>query len=353
MLAAISTLWVGSAYGEPAELASANEECMPTALLHGEGEVVTELGLELNLLGVSTREAKKCPMASAHVERGAGGVVVSLREPSGQRATRTLSNARIAATWIDSWLQEDLRAPLLAARLLPQRSAVAVQRSPRPPLLAKAQTRAVPARRYQASVAYESRYPSGPSWTGLRAGVCVSVGFACIGGQATIASSSDETIEEANYEEFSRSSASLVANLIIPIDIGQATLRPSLGLGASRMTTERTTTLTCVGVPETGVCDDDIETERSTWAPTAEVGVSASLPLARSLRVEFGGSLSVRPLGKAAEKLRLDDSPPPCADPTNPFCDDIVDPAGAYEIVVMPRDQDQSWQLYMGLLLEL
>lgn len=363
-LVAASGLWAGVAYGEPgAETAASAEGCKPTALVSGDPELAQSLGHQLRRLGVSSRENAHCPTATATIERGSAGVVVSLRGPEGRRTVRNLSDIRIAATWIDSWLHDDLGAPLLASRLLPQ-SAVALE--PRAyPATIPLDVRDVSApvaqhnsRRYVASVAYEAisvDQSTSSSWQGLRAGLCAQLGITCLGARISAARNSDSTISELDASSFARTSIDLLAHINVPISVGQAEIRPGLAFGAGWFQTIRKAP-SCIE-PELpgGICDDSLSAEApqntSTWAPKAEVDVSLSLPMAKTVRLSLGGSLAVRPFG-AAESLRVQDAPEPCLedDPSNPSCTGDPPPNVA---IASPGEPGQFWKLFLGLEMQL
>jgi hypothetical protein len=366
MLAATSLLWARRAHGEPdAAVATATESCLPTAVLHGEQELVAALGYELNLLGVSSRATEACPTATAAVERGSNGVVVSLREPDGRRARRSLSDVRIAATWIDSWLHEDLGAPLLAIRLLPQTAPV------RPILTASpvvTSNRSVPApamneppKRFFAMVAYESiDIGQDASWRGVRAGLCTQLGLVCVGARVSAANNSDETFPEAEPSTFSRTSVDVLAHADFPFHVGQATIRPGIALGAGWFQTHREGVSECNFPPtEDGSCadmlfEDEPSTQR-TLAPKAEVELSLTLPIAQAVSLSLGGSLGVRPFGADERRVETSfpsDEPEPCpapTDPSDPNCGDV----SFLSIVAIPREPFQFWKLFLGVQVQL
>jgi len=363
MLAAASVLWARSAHGEPeAAVVAATESCLPTAIVSGEQELVAALGYELNLLGVSSRAMEACPTATASIERGSSGVVVSLREPDGRRAQRSLSDVRIAATWIDSWLHEDLGAPLLATRRLPQTTTLRPLAATSPEttsnLAAMAPTVNEPARRLFATVAYESiDVGQNASWTGVRAGLCTQLGLVCVGARVSAANNSDETFAEAEPSTFSRTSVDVLAHADIPFHVGQATIRPGIALGVGWFQTSRAGSPEC-GLPPTedGNCPEILfaeePSEQSTLAPKAEVELSLTLPIAQAVSLSLGGSLGVRPFGateRRVETMFPFDEPEPCPDPSDPNCGDL----SFVSVVAMPREPFQFWKLFLGLQVQL
>src|SRR6187551_969565 len=96
------------------------EPCAPRAELGGDAEAVAKVAAELQRLGVdaSTDPMKRparssCPVIVAAVEldRG-GGIAVAVRDASQRSEGRVVSDAALAAAWIDSWLRDDFSAPL-------------------------------------------------------------------------------------------------------------------------------------------------------------------------------------------------------------------------------------------------
>ncbi len=357
ILVAASSLWAGRAYGEPGvDDVAVAKECLPTAVVRGEEELVESLGHELNLLGVSSRARASCPTATATVERGAGGVMVSLREPDGRRAARTLSDVRIAATWIDSWLHDDLGAPLLARRLLPQAPVTIA----RPAASSSASTAATPkpASRFLASAAYETIDvgQNSASWKGLRAGLCTHVGAACLGARVAAARNSEDTFFESDAALFSGRSVDVLAHVDVPLRVGQATVRPGVSVGAAWLQTTRTNNPDCIFVqPDEELCEDSFfegePKNQSTWAPKAEVELGVSLPIAKSVGLSLGGSLGVRPFGASERHIEENfpgDEPEPCLDPSDPNCDLPV-----FSLVSMPGEPSQFWKLFLGLQVQL
>ena len=104
--------------------------CVPAALLRGEPTLVEQVQRQLSLLGVSNQARAGCPLVEAQVAASEDGIAVVLKEASGRNASIVLSDASIAATWIDSWLQEELGAPLLSVRAAPPNPAPASHHFP-------------------------------------------------------------------------------------------------------------------------------------------------------------------------------------------------------------------------------
>ena len=95
------------------------EPCAPRAELGGDAEAVAKVAAELQRLGVdaSTDPMKRpartsCPVIVAAVEldRG-GGIAVAVRDSSQRSEGRVVSDAALAAAWIESWLRDDFTAP--------------------------------------------------------------------------------------------------------------------------------------------------------------------------------------------------------------------------------------------------
>src|SRR5512139_3715416 len=95
------------------------EPCAPRADLGGDAEAVAKVAAELQRLGVeaTTDPTKRpartdCPMITAAVELDrSGGIAVAVRDGSQRSEGRVVSDAVLAAAWIDSWLRDDFSAP--------------------------------------------------------------------------------------------------------------------------------------------------------------------------------------------------------------------------------------------------
>jgi hypothetical protein len=161
------------------------------------------------------------------------------------------------------------------------------------------------------------------------------------------------------FSSFSQRAADLLLQVRVPLDIGQATLSPSLSVGAGWFSTTREDTGECVTengtlAPCQDIGTDGASTTRGSWSPKAEAGLGVSLPLANTLRIELGGALGIRPVSASRETLSDGIAPPPepdiCPLPEDPSCTDASFPG---EFLLMPADPTRSWRLSIGLQVQL
>src|SRR4051812_24691767 len=92
----------------------AAEPCAPRAALDGDRDAVERVGAELVKLGVIVAPAAapasaRCPAVRATVELAReGGIAVAVRGSAQRSEGRVVSDAGVAAMWIDAWLRDDL-----------------------------------------------------------------------------------------------------------------------------------------------------------------------------------------------------------------------------------------------------
>ncbi len=338
-----------------------SESCVPAALLHGDDAVVGELRAQLSLLGVSENAQENCPIVNADVSRSEEGILVVLEEPSGRSASIQLSDASIAATWIDSWLQEELGAPLLAIRTAPP-----IQRESRAPSatapsterddeVAKASVLA--ASGLHLGLGYESASADNQAdWRGLRAEACLRIGPLCLGVLARISETKKGALRQdefADFAEFSQISASALAKVQVPIAIGRSHLIPHVALGASWLKSSRETMQSdCAPEGDPDCFDaflDDSADARSTLAPELETGLSLALPLTSAVHLRLGSSISLRPFGQSSRSVAGPTLPLPCELPEDPNCGEPE----AILLETMPSEPSRFWRLSIGLQVQL
>jgi hypothetical protein len=220
------------------------EPCAPRAILSGDRTAIDMVGAELVKLGVVLAPGpRSCPAVAATVELAReGGIAVAVRG-SGQRSEgRVVSDAGVAATWIDAWVRDDLD---VAAWAPPPASAgfVAPPATSAPGASAPRDTAAVtkPAPALLDRIGFSAGYVQAWSdddtaWSGGEAGGCVRAGAACIGGRARALWQPDRA---ANLSAVGRSDVSVLATASLPIRAGTTVFSPELGLGFGRFATRR------------------------------------------------------------------------------------------------------------------
>lgn len=213
--------------------------CAARVELEGEAPVVGEVGTELARLGVERgKAAPGCRGVLARVEIDReGGIAVAIRDGAKRSEGRVVSDATIAASWIDSWLHDDLdgRAWLIS-------SPVSMTAPPIAPIAATS-TVAMPnvqsnlLERMHVAVGWEHVWTDdGASADGIGVASCVRVGRACVGGRARYVREADRTVE---LTAMTRNDLSLMATVSLPLRAGRMSIAPELGLGLGRMATQR------------------------------------------------------------------------------------------------------------------
>lgn len=214
------------------------EPCAPRAELGGDAEAVAKVAAELQRLGVeaSTDPTKRpartsCPVIVAAVEldRG-GGIAVAVRDSSQRSEGRVVTDAALAAAWIDSWLRDDFSAP--ATEVAPLAPPSTVDATPAPseaattPLLD----------RFSLAASYLLAWSDdSTSWSGVAASVCVRAGEWCIGGRIGYAT---QTVT-ADLTAANKSDLSLLATASYPYALGRMSIAPEFGAGVGRIATSR------------------------------------------------------------------------------------------------------------------
>lgn len=220
------------------------EPCAPRAEVGGGAVAVERVTGELVRLGVTVAAAAPgCPAVKAIVELDRdGGISVAVRDAAQRSEGRVVSDAALAAVWIDSWLRDDLDGwsapPIRVVAVDP----VAVPSAP--PLVPPNDVAAtVPPvsvfEKFAISASYEQAWTEdGSSWSGGNIAACLRVGALCIGARAR-AAYEPELTSQVTPTAASRSDLSLLATASLPIDVGQFFIAPEIGLGFGRFTTKR------------------------------------------------------------------------------------------------------------------
>ena len=347
------------------------EPCAPRAVLAGDREAIETVGAELVKLGVVVAPgatSARCPAVQATVELAReGGIAVAVKG-SGQRSEgRVVSDAGVAAMWIDAWVRDDLDVAGWAPDPAPAMLAPAAPRTLAPsdtaPLVA-APSRSV-FDRIGISALYTQAYTDDTtSWTGADVGICVRFRGACIGPRVQALWQPDQI---SNLTAASRSDLSMLATASMPVSLGNAVLSPELGLGVGRFSTKRIegcapdmnmmmpppncdpTDPMCAMPAQPPTCAPDAsgadpgtgtskalyvgdDFERATYTPRIALGLRISVPLFQHVWLEGVASYALMPFAHAtafqAEKV-----------PTTTTADQIA----------LPGEPSSGWILGVGL----
>lgn len=214
------------------------EPCAAHVELEGDGAVVDQVRVELSRLGVELDgKPAGCRSVLAHVEVDReGGIAVAIRDGARRSEGRVVSGPAIAASWIDSWLHDDLdgRAWLISAPV----AVPAVVSPPRPAVEVEAvATSPTLLERANLAAGWEHVWTDdSASADGVGVAGCVRVGRVCLGGRARYVREAERTVE---LTAMARGELSLLATASLPLQAGRMSISPELGFGVGRTSTRR------------------------------------------------------------------------------------------------------------------
>ncbi len=200
------------------------EVCAARAQIEGDRELAARVSAQLRQLGVPepTSEAPGCPPLRAAVARDASGAVaVTIRGEGDRIEGRVVDDEVVAAVWIDSWLHDDLAAPLWAAREVPPA-----------PRAAHALDRLALGAGYEATFADD-----GSAWSGFGANVSREVGPAWIGLRGRF--SAGDVASPTQPTAAARRDLVVLATAAYATRIGRMSIAPEVGVGLGALTTRR------------------------------------------------------------------------------------------------------------------
>ena len=207
----------------------------PRATLDGDPAAVASVTTELVKLGVDVgpATATSCKSVAATVENDRDGAIAVAVKTGSQSEGRTVSDPALAATWIDSWLQDDFGGPTFSTKLASSRVV-----SANPDVLRAVEVPAQPQTGVGISVsaAFDQSWMfDGSRWTGVTAGVCAKIDALCFGARGRYATNSELLGQTAA----ARSDLSVLATASYEKQLGRMAILPELGLGVGRATTSR------------------------------------------------------------------------------------------------------------------
>ena len=213
------------------------EPCAPRAELGGDAEAVAKVAAELLRLGVDAntdplkRTVTKCPVIVAAVEVDqSGGIAVAIRDASQRSEGRVVSDAALAAAWIDSWLRDDFTAPPAETPLVAAPPPVET-----PPAAPAASSTPLLERFSLAASFLQMWSDDSTSWSGVAVSSCVLVDGFCVGGRVGYAR---QTVAADLTSAYKRDLTAL-ATASYPQSLGRMSIAPELGVGVGQLTVSR------------------------------------------------------------------------------------------------------------------
>src|SRR5205823_7385282 len=122
-------------------------------------------------------------VAAVELDRG-GGISVAVRDGAQRSEGRIVSDAALAAAWIDSWLHDGFEVPVPAVAPLESPPGLVA-----PTLGAQLGPSGVTYDRFAVAASYDQMWTDdGERWSGFGAAACVRVAAFCIGARVRYAS---------------------------------------------------------------------------------------------------------------------------------------------------------------------
>ena len=218
---------------------AAADVCKPHAQLEGDPAAVASVTAELTKLGVvvDATAPAGCKTVFAAVELSReGGLAIAVKTGT-QSEGRTVSDAVVAASWIDSWVADDFSPPQPAANGFFDLRPAAPVAAPG----ADVAVEATPAASEHAlgvslSAAVDQSWSfDGRRWSGISGGACIQRDAWCFGARARYA----EQDILAGQTAARRSDFAAFATASYTKQLGRTQLVPELGVGLGKMTTDR------------------------------------------------------------------------------------------------------------------
>jgi hypothetical protein len=294
------------------------EPCAPRAQLAGDAEAVARGAVELKRLGVesivdaaASTAQPGCPVIVAAVEldRG-GGIAVAVRDRAQRSEGRVVSDAALAAAWIDSWLRDDFAVPIV--ELSPPAAAR--------PLQIEAAAPPVPVlERFSLAASFLQAWSEDSTrWSGVAASLCVRAGELCIGGRVGYLTQQ----VAADLSAATKRDLSLLATASYSHDVGRMSVAPELGLGVGRLTTARvdgckTEPVMCDPMTDPGCdplsppkCTEDPTTApvyvgdgftATTYTPRISAALRVAIPLFEHVWLDGLAAATLAPFGHSSD----------------------------------------------------
>jgi hypothetical protein len=331
----------------------ATEPCVARAELGGDADIVARVGTELARLGVERGTAVPgCRGVVARVETDREGIAVAIQDGARRSEGRVVTDPAMAASWIDSWLHDDLdgNAWLISAPVrvadAPGLTSSIIAPATKPSALDAVSL----------TFAYEHAWSDGATATGGSIAGCLRVGRTCLGGRLRYAREPDRTV---GVTAMARSDVSVLATASMPVRAGRMVIAPELGLGVGRTSTRRLEGCTPdTNMPTMPNCDPMDPTcmapptctdpngktfvgdkfSASTFTPRLATGVRIAIPLFDHVWLDALASLAFAPFGHSDA----------FATSTGINADGTVGPGGMGEFA-LPGESGFGYQLGIGI----
>lgn len=209
------------------------QPCAPRAELGGDAQAVAKVAVELQRLGVDastnsrSRVASSCPVIVAAVEIDpSGGIAVAVRDASQRSEGRVVSDAALAAAWIDSWLRDEFAGPPASAARVEVHPAEATAVVAPSPMLD----------RFSLAASFLQVWSDNSTrWSGVASSLCVRRDGFCVGGRVAYAR---QTVT-SDFNIAAKTDLEVVATASYSQSLGTMSIAPELGLGVGRLASPR------------------------------------------------------------------------------------------------------------------
>jgi hypothetical protein len=311
------------------------EPCAPRAHLDGDAEAVARVTAALAALGITVVRGGgdgvrdegdvRCPavVAAVELDRG-GGIAVAVRDHTNRSEGRVLSDAALAAAWIDSWIHDDFAPEVPASPPSRAPGMVTAVATPVPATPVAAPT---PADRFAVAAGYLHTFSfDGSGGDGFAGGACMRAGELCIGAHVAYS--------QLDVQNATRDDLMMTATASWSRSAGSMRISPELGAGIGRMTTDA-----CPAPPPcdpmTMMCPmqppcDQVGLHQTSYTPRLTGALRVAVPLLPHIWLDGTAAVVLAPFGHG-----------------DPFLGTMPDPSGAMGTIA--GEPDAAAQLSIGV----
>lgn len=216
-------------------------DCPPSAIVRGEPAICEAVRGELDRRGILETSEGRCTPYEVELLAKNREVLIALTTKDGQSVERTARSASMAATIIESFVREDVAAPLLE-HALPEKMRTPIEPldlagdDPAPPDPVTDQATARPFA-ISAGLIFGAA-SDGSTWAGADARACFRASIFCFGGRLQYAEDMRNG-GDAVLLSTDRTMVTLAATMELPIVLGALELVPGLSAGHGVVGAER------------------------------------------------------------------------------------------------------------------